>query len=61
MKYANPQKTAVTTQHPTNGQTWTVPRGHRFWTEWGIDKAEQENRINDPDPIIEPGSDSGSN
>lgn len=60
MKYANPEKTAVITQHPTNGQMWTVPEGHRFWSEWGIDKAKEENRIDDPDPVIEPSGDSGS-
>lgn len=57
MKYANPEKNAVIAQHPANSQTWTVPRGHRFWAEWGIDKAEQEGRINEPETIITDGSD----
>lgn len=60
MKYATKEKNAVITNHPTSGQTWTVPEGHRFWFEWGIDKAKEENRIDEPDPISEPGGDSGS-
>ncbi|WP_185759850.1 hypothetical protein [Vibrio pectenicida] len=50
MKYANLEKTAVICQHPANEQQWTVPRGHRFWAEFGIDLAEQENRIEEADP-----------
>ncbi|WP_406733479.1 hypothetical protein RJD39_04865 [Vibrio scophthalmi] len=60
MKYANPEKTAVICNHPINGNPWTVPQGHRFWTEWGIDQAQKEGRIEEPDPIVEPGSDNGS-
>ncbi|MCD1241234.1 hypothetical protein [Vibrio cholerae] len=44
MKYTDTSKRAVVTTDK-NGNSWTVPRGHRFWAEWGIDKAEQEGRI----------------
>ncbi len=60
MKYANQEKTAVIANHPTTGQQWTVPQGHRFWSEWGIDQAKQKGLIDEPDPEIEPGSDSSS-
>lgn len=50
MKYENPEKTAVICHHPVSGEQWTVQRGHRFWVEFGIDIAEQENRIVDADP-----------
>ncbi|ELC0658519.1 hypothetical protein SD340_001116 [Vibrio fluvialis] len=59
MKYANPEKTTVIAQHPVTGQTWTVPEGHRFWHEWGIDQAKLEGRIDEPDPVMEPGGGSG--
>ncbi|USP05731.1 hypothetical protein LGV68_21300 [Vibrio sp. LQ2] len=58
MKYANTQRDAVFV-NDVNGKEWTIPRGHRFWSEWGIDKAESEGRIDDPDPVIEPGGGSG--
>ncbi|AIU66862.1 hypothetical protein ABF162_07455 [Vibrio coralliilyticus] len=58
MRYANKQKTAVFVQYPAQGQQWTVPRGHRFWAEWGIDKAEQEGRISEPETIAIDDSDS---
>lgn len=51
MKYSNPEKTAVITQHPRTGEEWTVPRGQRFWREWGIDTAEQEGRIGEPETM----------
>ncbi|WP_425628542.1 hypothetical protein [Vibrio neptunius] len=60
MRYANEQKTAVIVQYPAQGQQWTVPRGHRFWTEWGIDKAEQEGRISEPETIVTDGNNSSS-
>ncbi|NAW57759.1 MULTISPECIES: hypothetical protein [unclassified Vibrio] len=51
MKYANQEKNTVVVSHPNSGQQWTVPRGHRFWSEWGIDTAEQEGRIDEPETI----------
>lgn len=50
MKYTDQEKNAVICNHPTNGQEWTVPRGHRFWSEFGIDQAEQRGEIADADP-----------
>ncbi|EOW9187376.1 hypothetical protein ACN1SV_001973 [Vibrio cholerae] len=50
MKYADSNKSAVVTTDK-NGNAWTVPRGHRFWAEWGIDKAEQEGRISEPETV----------
>ncbi|WP_198597033.1 hypothetical protein [Vibrio splendidus] len=50
MKYANQDKNAVICNHPINGQEWKVPRGHRFWSEFGIDQAEQRGEIADADP-----------
>lgn len=52
MKYANEAKTAVIANHPKTGAQWTVPRGHRFWFQWGIDKAEEQGLI-EPADIIE--------
>lgn len=52
MKYANPEQSAVIATNPKNGQVWTVPRGHRFWFQWGIDKAEEQGLI-EPADIIE--------
>ncbi|MFP1107562.1 hypothetical protein ACK8QL_04285 [Vibrio cholerae] len=48
MKYTDSNKSAVVTTDK-NGNVWTVPRGHRFWAEWGIEKAEQEGRISEPE------------
>ncbi|HBC2130171.1 TPA: hypothetical protein I6192_003396 [Vibrio cholerae] len=50
MKYTDSNKSAVVTTDK-NGNVWTVPRGHRFWAEWGIDKAEQEGRIGEPETV----------
>jgi len=47
MQYANKEKSAVIANHPITGIQWTVPRGHRFWSEWGIDVAENEGRIDE--------------
>lgn len=58
MKYANPEKTAVIAANPKTGKEWTVPKGHRFWKEFGIDQAEQRGEIADADP--EPTDTSGS-
>ncbi|MBY7884085.1 hypothetical protein KW425_10310 [Vibrio fluvialis] len=62
MKYANTEKTSVIAKHPTTGQVWTVPKGHRFWSEWGIDKAESEGRISEPEanPITDGADGSGA-
>ncbi|WP_167335961.1 hypothetical protein [Vibrio coralliilyticus] len=49
MKYTNQQKTAVLCRHPVSGDEWTVPRGHRFWSEFGIDEAEQKGQIEEAD------------
>ena len=54
MKYANQENMAVICNHPFNGEQWTVPRGHRFWAEFGIDLAEQENRVEEADPQPQP-------
>lgn len=51
MKYASPDNSAVITKSPKDGSEWTVPRGHRFWTQWGIDQAEQRGEIQAADPI----------
>ncbi|ASF93719.1 hypothetical protein EAY71_17095 [Vibrio anguillarum] len=59
MKYANQEKSAVITTDK-NGNIWTVPRGHRFWVEFGIDKAEQEGRIDEPETLAIDGGDNGS-
>ncbi|HGE6000064.1 TPA: hypothetical protein ACGGR4_002933 [Vibrio cholerae] len=48
MEYTDSSKSAVVTTDK-NGKQWTVPRTHRFWAEWGIDKAEQEGRISEPE------------
>ncbi|WP_185759870.1 hypothetical protein [Vibrio pectenicida] len=50
MKYSNPEKTMVSCHHPVNGQLYIVPRGNRLWSEFGIDIAEQEHRIDEADP-----------
>ena len=50
MKYANLDGTAVICNHPVSGEQWIVPRGNRLWAEFGIDLAEQKNRIADADP-----------
>ncbi|HHY0357894.1 hypothetical protein H2663_09775 [Vibrio cholerae] len=50
MKYTDSSKSAVVTTDK-NGKQWTVPRTHRFWAEWGIDKAEQEGRISEPETV----------
>lgn len=60
MKFTNQDKNAVTLKNPINGQEWTVPRGHRFWVEWGIDTAEAEGRIDEPEAMAIDGSDSSS-
>ncbi|MEZ9413645.1 hypothetical protein AB4189_05520 [Vibrio sp. 10N.286.49.E1] len=60
MKFSNQDKNAVTLKSPINGQEWTVPRGHRFWVEWGIDTAEAEGRIDEPEAMAIDGSDSSS-
>lgn len=61
MKYANANKSAVLTTDK-NGKPWSVPRGHRFWSEWGIDKAESEGRISEPEanPITDGADGSGA-
>ncbi|MDF2185463.1 hypothetical protein O1O06_11885 [Grimontia hollisae] len=46
MQYTDNTHTAVSVRRP-DGTVWTVPRGHRFWTEWGIDTAEQQGAIQD--------------
>lgn len=48
MKYSNPENTAVTLI-AADGNEWTVPRGHRFWSEWGIDDAEAHGEIQPAD------------
>lgn len=58
MKYANLEKTAVICDCP-KGQEWTVPRDHRLWVEFGIDKAEQEGRIDEPETLAIDGGDNG--
>ena len=58
MKYANQEKSAVIITDK-NGNIWTVPRGHRFWVEFGIDKAEQEGRIDEPEILAIDGGDNG--
>ncbi|HFG1604190.1 TPA: hypothetical protein ACGFXW_000023 [Vibrio cholerae] len=50
MKYTDSSKSAVVTTDK-NGKQWTIPRTHRFWAEWGIDKAEQEGRISEPETV----------
>lgn len=47
MKYSNESKDAVTCRHPVTGVEWTVPRGHRLWSEFGIDTAEENGSIQD--------------
>ncbi len=59
MKYANTEKTAVITLNPRTQQEWSVPRGHRFWREWGIDKAESEGRISEPETMATTGGADG--
>jgi len=51
VKYANPDSSAVIAINPQDGNEWTVPRGHRFWVQWGIDKAEQNGEIQPADPV----------
>lgn len=51
MKYANPEQSAVIATNPKSGQVWTVPRGHRFWSQWGIDQAEEHGEIEAADPV----------
>lgn len=58
MKYTNQEKNHVRTVNPVTGKMWSVPRNHRFWSEWGIDTAEQQGSIADADP--EPTDTSGS-
>lgn len=53
MKYANPDNSAVITSNPKTGQEIYIPRGHRFWTQWGIDQAEQRGEIQAADPMPE--------
>ncbi|MCC4786644.1 hypothetical protein AB6E39_00200 [Vibrio splendidus] len=60
MKYVSEKKDAVNCKHPTTGEPCIVPRGHRFWVEWGIDTAEAQGRINEPETMAIDGSDSGS-
>ncbi|MDC5719435.1 hypothetical protein [Vibrio europaeus] len=50
MKYANTNKDLVITLNPKTGKELSIPRGHRLWAEFGIDLAEQENRIAAADP-----------
>ncbi|ELH7949903.1 hypothetical protein Q9F39_001374 [Vibrio fluvialis] len=61
MKYANNAKSAVMIDDKS-GKVWTIPRGHRFWSEWGIDKAESEGRISEPEanPITDGADSSGA-
>ncbi|EKO3520836.1 hypothetical protein K7V76_000670 [Vibrio fluvialis] len=61
MKYANSAKSAVMIDDK-NGKAWTIPRGHRLWSEWGIDKAESEGRISEPEanPITDGADGSGA-
>lgn len=61
MKYTNTDKNAVMTTD-RNGKGWVIPRGHRFWSEWGIDKAEIEGRISEPEanPITDGADGSGA-
>lgn len=59
MKYANTNKDAVITNNPRTQQEWTVPRGHRFWRDWGIDKAENEGRISEPETMATTGDADG--
>lgn len=51
MKYTDQYKQAVICIHPNTGKKWIVPRNHRFWVEFGIDKAEANNEIEPADPI----------
>ncbi|WP_205395199.1 hypothetical protein [Vibrio tetraodonis] len=53
MKYANPDKSAVIATNPKDGHEWTVPRGHRFWSQWGIDQTEKNGDIEAADPTPE--------
>lgn len=46
MQYADKDKTAVTLTR-ADGKTWTVPRGHRLWEEFGIAAAETQGSIKD--------------
>ncbi|MCC4787503.1 hypothetical protein AB6E39_05875 [Vibrio splendidus] len=50
MKYVDEKKDAVNCAHPVSGEPCLVPRGHRFWSEFGIDQAEQRGEIADADP-----------
>jgi len=52
MKYANPEQSAVIAANPKTDTVTYVPRGHRFWFQWGIDKAEEQGLI-EPADIIE--------
>lgn len=51
MKYASPNNEAVITVNPKNGSETRVYRGHRFWTQWGIDQAEERGEIEAADPV----------
>lgn len=51
MKYANLEHSAVMATNPKTGDETYVPRGHRFWFQWGIDQAEQRGEIEAADPI----------
>ncbi|MGD8172613.1 hypothetical protein ACQEXU_13195 [Vibrio sp. TRT 21S02] len=55
MKYANMDKNTVIATNPKTGVRAYIPRGHRFWSQWGIDAAEQAGTIEpaDPDPTQE--------
>ncbi|ELL4666610.1 hypothetical protein Q5V23_000386 [Vibrio fluvialis] len=61
MKYTSTDKNAVMTTD-RNGKEWVIPRSHRFWSEWGIDKAESEGRISEPEanPITDGADGSGA-
>lgn len=48
MQFTDKEKTAVTLI-AADGNQWTVPRGHRFWMEWGIDDAEAHGEIQPAD------------
>ncbi len=59
MKYANQEKSAVIYTKP-DGQVWTVPRGHRYWAQFGIDAAEQRGEIEDAEIFDPDGSGSST-
>lgn len=41
-RYANAERTSVTVTGDNNG---TVPKGHRFWRDWGVRDAEEAGKI----------------